>query len=82
MENKMYCCSSWSPSLGQSLTTESVLQVLDLALLDESEQVRIEAVLSVPVIVLWSGLDLLTHMFKRLEPFMGQQQQIILFTGL
>ncbi|KAL5856187.1 hypothetical protein ACOSQ4_005989 [Xanthoceras sorbifolium] len=78
----MYCCSSWSPSLGQSLTTESVLQVLDLALLDESEQVRIEAVLSVPVIVLWSGLDLLTHMFKRLEPFMGQQQQIILFTGL
>ncbi|KAL5788931.1 hypothetical protein ACOSP7_005880 [Xanthoceras sorbifolium] len=78
----MYCCSSWSPSLGQSLTTESVLQVLDLALLDESEQVRIEAVVSVPVIVLWSGLDLLTHMFKRLEPFMGQQQQIILFTGL
>ncbi|KAK4850803.1 hypothetical protein QYF36_009904 [Acer negundo] len=42
--------------LGQSLTTESVLEVLDLALLNESEQVRIEAVLSLPVIVLWSGL--------------------------
>ncbi|KAI9186767.1 hypothetical protein LWI28_020672 [Acer negundo] len=43
-------------NLGQSLTTESVLEVLDLALLDESEQVRIEALLSLPVIVLWSGL--------------------------
>ncbi|KAK1582353.1 hypothetical protein Q3G72_014178 [Acer saccharum] len=47
--------------LGQNLTTESVLEVLDLALLDESEQVGIEAVLSSPVIVLWSGLGVRTH---------------------
>ncbi|KAK4847635.1 hypothetical protein QYF36_004185 [Acer negundo] len=53
--------------IGQSLSTEIVLEVLDLALLDESEQVRIEAVLSLPVIVLWSGLGVLTHMFKRLK---------------
>ncbi|KAL5856184.1 hypothetical protein ACOSQ3_006018 [Xanthoceras sorbifolium] len=59
--------------LGQSLKTESVLEVLDLALLDESEQVRIEAALSLPVIVLWYGLGLLTHMFKRLE-FLGKDE--------
>lgn len=53
--------------LGQCLQIESFLEVLDLALLDEAELVRIEAVKSLPVIVLWSGLGLLPHIFKRLE---------------
>lgn len=56
-----------SSKLGRILRTESDFEVLDLALHDESEEVRTEAVISLPVIVLWSGHDALTHMFKRLE---------------
>ncbi|RVW66983.1 hypothetical protein CK203_066082 [Vitis vinifera] len=50
--------------IGPSLKTESILEVLDLGLQDEADEVRIEAVISMPVIVLWSGLDVL---FRRLE---------------
>ena len=50
--------------IGPSLKTESILEVLDLGLQDEADEVRIEAVISMPVIVLWSGLDVL---FRGLE---------------
>ena len=50
--------------IGPSLKTESILEVLDLGLQDEADEVRIEAVISMLVIVLWSGLDVL---FRRLE---------------
>ena len=53
--------------IGLSLKTKSILEVLDLGLQDEADEVRIEAVISMPVIVLWSGLDVLRHVFRRLE---------------
>ncbi|KAJ0089366.1 hypothetical protein Patl1_32855 [Pistacia atlantica] len=53
--------------LGQNLTTESDFEILDLACRDESEEVRIEATICLPVVVLWSGLNVLPHIFKRLE---------------
>ncbi|XP_057769186.1 serine/threonine-protein kinase ATR isoform X2 [Salvia miltiorrhiza] len=43
------------------------LDILDLALHDEEEEVRIEAVTSMPMVVLLSGFGTLSHMFKRLE---------------
>lgn len=43
------------------------LDIMDLGLLDEEEEVRIEAVISMPMIVLLSGFVFLPHMFKRLE---------------
>ena len=53
--------------LGPSLKTETDLEIMDFSLHDEVEEVRVEAVLSMPVIVLWSGLGVLTHIFRRLE---------------
>ena len=53
--------------IGPSLKTESILEVLDLGFQDEADEVRIEAVISMLVIVLWSGLDVLRHIFRRLE---------------
>ena len=53
--------------IGPSLKTESILEVLDLGLQDEADEVRIEAVISMLVIVLWSGLYVLRHIFRRLE---------------
>uniref|UniRef100_A0A2N9HIL2 Serine/threonine-protein kinase ATR n=1 Tax=Fagus sylvatica TaxID=28930 RepID=A0A2N9HIL2_FAGSY len=50
-----------------SLKTETDLEILDFGLHDEVEEVRLEAVVSMPVIVLWSGLGVLTHIFRRLE---------------
>lgn len=44
-----------------------VLAILDLGLHDEDVEVRTHAVISMPVIVLLTGLDILTHMFNRLE---------------
>lgn len=52
--------------LGQSMT-ESDSEILDLALCDEFDEVRAEAVISLPLIVMWSGLGVLTNVFKRLE---------------
>ncbi|GMH13512.1 hypothetical protein Nepgr_015353 [Nepenthes gracilis] len=43
------------------------LDVLDFGLQDEVEDVRTEAVISIPVIVLWSGFHALPHVFRRLE---------------
>lgn len=52
--------------LGQSVTDQD-FGILDLALHDEFDEVRAEAFISLPVIVLWSGPGVLTHMFNRLE---------------
>ncbi|KAK4562116.1 hypothetical protein RGQ29_004827, partial [Quercus rubra] len=56
-----------------SVQTETDLEIMDFSLHDEVEEVRVEAVLSMPVIVLWSGLGLLTHIFRRLE-FLGKEK--------
>ncbi|XP_059445807.1 serine/threonine-protein kinase ATR isoform X2 [Corylus avellana] len=61
--------------LGSSLKTEIGLEVLDLSLRDEVEEVRLEAVVSMPVIVFWSGLGVLTHIFRRVE-FLGREKHV------
>ena len=53
--------------LGHSLKTESVLEVMDLGLHDGTEEVRLETIISMPMIVLWSGIGVLAQMFDRLE---------------
>ncbi|AES62926.2 Serine/Threonine-kinase ATR-like protein [Medicago truncatula] len=53
--------------LGPGLSTEVVLEVLDLGLRDEAEEVRTEAAISMPVMVLWSGLDVSPPVFERME---------------
>ncbi|XLR61216.1 hypothetical protein S83_011888 [Arachis hypogaea] len=44
--------------LGPNLTSSVVLEVLDMGLHDETEKVRIEAVISMPVMLFWSTLDI------------------------
>ncbi|KAI4350245.1 hypothetical protein L6164_004717 [Bauhinia variegata] len=56
-----------SSKLGSSLSYEVVLEVLDLGLHDKAEEVRIEAVISMPVMVLWSGFDVLSYLFRKME---------------
>jgi len=53
--------------LGPSLSTEAVLEVLDLGLHDKAKEVRTEAAISMPVMVLWSGLDVSPPVFERME---------------
>lgn len=53
--------------LGHSTRIETQLEVLDLSLSDECDEVIIEAITSMPVIVMWSGLSGLSHIFRRLE---------------
>ena len=53
--------------LGRSARIETQLEVLDLSLNDERDEVTIEAILSMPVIVMWSSLSGLSHVFRRLE---------------
>lgn len=53
--------------LGHSIRPEIDTEILDLGLHDETEEVRHEAVISMPVVVFWSGLSVLSHIFRRLE---------------
>ncbi|KAK2405514.1 Ataxia telangiectasia-mutated and RAD3 protein [Trifolium repens] len=53
--------------LGLSLSSKVVLEVLDLGLHDEAGEVRTEAAITMPVMVLWSGLDISPPVFKRME---------------
>lgn len=53
--------------LGPRFFTVNGFEVLDLALHDEVEEVRKEALLSMPLIVIWSGLGTLANMFRRIE---------------
>ncbi|CAM8899357.1 unnamed protein product [Rhodiola kirilowii] len=46
---------------------ESDFEVWDLSILDESECVRMEAISSMPLIVVWSGYGALIHVFKNLK---------------
>ncbi|TQD75243.1 hypothetical protein C1H46_039206 [Malus baccata] len=47
--------------LGHITSTETQLEVLDLGPHDEFEEVIIEAIISMPVIVMWSGIGWLPH---------------------
>lgn len=53
--------------LGVKLNSTCDLELLDLAMHDESEEVRCEAVISLPVFVLFSGPGLLEYVVNRLE---------------
>ncbi|KAJ6365384.1 hypothetical protein OIU76_030204 [Salix suchowensis] len=61
--------------LGSILKTEHALELLDLGLNDEAEEVRIETIISMPVIVWCYGLGLLAEMFKRLD-LLGKEEHI------
>ncbi|KAK9109353.1 hypothetical protein Sjap_017413 [Stephania japonica] len=53
--------------LGFGMKTESVIGIIDLALHDEADDVRGEAVVSMPMIVLSAGFGFITQFFERLE---------------
>ncbi|KAI3855897.1 hypothetical protein MKW98_007860 [Papaver atlanticum] len=59
--------------IGFAVKPESVLEILDLALCDEAEEVNVEAVISIPMIVLCAGRGILPHMLRRLE-FLGKKK--------
>ncbi|KAB2602641.1 Ataxia telangiectasia-mutated and RAD3-related [Pyrus ussuriensis x Pyrus communis] len=52
--------------LGHITSTKTQLEVQDLGLHDEFEEVIIEAIISMPVIVMWSGIGWLPHVSRRL----------------
>ncbi|XP_068639721.1 serine/threonine-protein kinase ATR [Aristolochia californica] len=53
--------------IGVKESTGGDLEVLDLAHSDEAEEVRAEAIISIPVMVLCTGRGILPHMCRRLE---------------
>ncbi|MQL84785.1 hypothetical protein Taro_017301 [Colocasia esculenta] len=53
--------------IGTNNLTESYFEVLDLALNDTAEEVQVEAIISIPVIVFYSGGYLLGQCSRRLE---------------
>lgn len=53
--------------LGHSFAAESILEILDLCLQDEAEDVVVEAIISMPIIVLSSGLAVMSSLFGRLK---------------
>ncbi|CAL9022861.1 unnamed protein product [Prunus brigantina] len=61
--------------LGHRTGTETQLEVLDLSLNDEFEEVNIEAIISMPVIVIWSGFGGLSRIFRRLEFLRGERPE-------
>ncbi|XP_059653895.1 serine/threonine-protein kinase ATR [Cornus florida] len=71
---KMKCLSiQVLAKIGPTSQSGNGLEILDLGLHDEAEEVRIEAVASMPVMVLWSGCGILPHVFKRLL-FLGKEK--------
>nr|XP_048336390.1 serine/threonine-protein kinase ATR-like isoform X3 [Ziziphus jujuba var. spinosa] len=61
--------------LVRSIRSETDLEILDLGLHDETEEVRYEAVISMPVVVFWSGLCVLSHIFRMLEFLGGEKHE-------
>ncbi|XP_020579052.1 serine/threonine-protein kinase ATR [Phalaenopsis equestris] len=62
--------------LGPS-SVECKLEVLDMAINDETEQVRVEAAISLPVIILCSGHHILESIFQRLESICSGKSEIV-----
>lgn len=50
--------------IGNKMGTEDVLKILDMALGDESEDVRIEAVMSMPLMLFFSGPSVMEYASK------------------
>jgi serine/threonine-protein kinase ATR len=53
--------------IGDRLNTECYLEVLELAIHSEAAEVQNEALMSLPIIILYSGPRMLGVMFKKLE---------------
>ncbi|XP_015941840.1 serine/threonine-protein kinase ATR [Arachis duranensis] len=53
--------------LGPNLSSSVVLEVLDMGLHDEAEKVRTEAVISMPVMLFWSTLDISSPVIEKIE---------------
>jgi serine/threonine-protein kinase ATR len=53
--------------IGDKLNTECYLEVLELATHSESAEVQNEALMSLPIIVMYTGPRMLGVMFKKLE---------------
>ncbi|KAM0929216.1 hypothetical protein ACQ4PT_001782 [Festuca glaucescens] len=62
--------------IGDKLNTECYLEVLELATHSESAEVQNEALMSLPIIVMYTGPRMLGVMFKKLELFgdLGSEQ--------
>ena len=58
---------SMFPKIGIKAMSENILEVLDLALQDQSADVRAEAVASMPILAFNPSYDIITAMCKRLE---------------
>ncbi|KAK7390797.1 hypothetical protein VNO78_18880 [Psophocarpus tetragonolobus] len=69
-------CLRVGSKLGPSLNSKFVLEVLDLGLHDEAEEVRTEAVISVPVMVLWSGLDVSSPVLEMMEHIKSDNEKV------
>lgn len=62
---KMKCLSVQILSkMGCIMESGIDLKVLDFALQDEVDEVRTEAIISMPIFCLWSGLGIRTDLFK------------------
>uniref|UniRef100_A0A0R0I0C7 Serine/threonine-protein kinase ATR n=1 Tax=Glycine max TaxID=3847 RepID=A0A0R0I0C7_SOYBN len=68
--------------LGPSLNSKVVREVLDLGLHDEAEEVRTEAAISIPVMVLWSGLDVSSPVFEIMEYLKKDNEKVKKFLPL
>ena len=65
--SKIKCISIRVASKLAESKNEPCLEVFDLGLNDEDEEVRSQAVASIPVVVFWSVLRVLSQILKRLE---------------
>lgn len=59
-------CVQVASKITSILKTETDLEILDLSLVDEDDEVRAEAAISIPLTALWTGFDKLTQLFRRL----------------
>ncbi|KAI0514246.1 hypothetical protein KFK09_010281 [Dendrobium nobile] len=62
--------------LGPS-NVECNLEVLDMAITDEAEQVRVEAAISLPVITFYSGHQMQESIFQRLESLCSGKNDVV-----
>ncbi|KAM7257739.1 hypothetical protein ACFE04_013480 [Oxalis oulophora] len=65
LKTKCLCLQIVS-KIGFAVKMENALEIMDLGLSDESEQVRLEAIISLPIIVMSFGIDMIPHIFGRL----------------
>ncbi|KAF3783053.1 hypothetical protein EJ110_NYTH32799 [Nymphaea thermarum] len=53
--------------IGNKMGTDDILKILDMALGDESEDVRIEAIIAVPLMIFFSGPSVVAYTSEKME---------------